>query len=808
MVHAFHNEADTRANLIDPALHNRGWTSELIRREQTPGKVLNPGGTAWRGRGRVDYVLQLPLGVHGNLVAVAVLEAKSEKHNPWKGFSQAKRYADDMANLQWQVNSKIHCVRFAYSTNGHRFIEYDRTTGMVRKGQLLTDFPSPSDLRRRYENYLGSSLDAPNSVPLVTPYSVPRSEIRHYQDGAIRSVLEGIAKGRKRMLLSMATGTGKTRVAVHVLKRLSDAGHLKRALFLCDRDVLRQQGVEAMRDVFGDNAAVASSQDPAVNARVIVATYQTLGISGDDDQEGFLEQHYPPDFFSHVIIDECHRSAWNKWSKVLIRNANAAHIGLTATPRHYKVQAEDTPDTRQDQKITLDNVRYFGEPVFEYQIGHAMEDGYLAGISVHRSDQFIGQSMGPEREVGVDKTDLSAGTAVNADTGEPASVAELPDHYQPRQIEERLILPDRAEAMCRHLFEGMISNGRDPHQKTIIYCVDVDHAAAVAAEMESIYAAFCASDGRKRANTYAFSCTYKSGSEQLPDFKGSRASHFVATTVDLLTTGVDVPAVENIVFFRYIASPITFHQIIGRGTRICENPKKLAFRIWDFTNATRLMGSDLIERARSQAKPNSTRHCEPEARYEVEGIQVSIRDGGVEIGVPDGEGGVRLVGAPEYVQMLRQAILKDHPDLPRFKEIWISPRSRKQLGANLLGMGLSIDVIRQISGFRNLDDYDVVAQLVFDRRGMSRDERSETFVSTAASWMASWPEAARGVVLAVASQFSRGGTEALESSELFSTPEVSRAGGVDAWNEIPALSPSEAMQEFKRRLFCGGRSAC
>lgn len=552
------NEADTRAKLIDPAIHRRGWTEDLIKREQTAGRVeIINGNARRRAAGRMDYVLRVKMNVDTQPVAVALIEAKREDLPAEHGLEQAKDYA---ARLN---------VSFIFSSNGRQFVEYDRFTGLTAPPRPLTDFPTPDQLRARYEQRVKFSLESPPARPLLQPYPGGEGTRRYYQDAAIRAVMEKIARCEtngepKRALLSMATGCGKTFVAVNLLKRISDAGQMTRALFLCDRDELRRQSSQAFQNAFGSDAAevrlLSDGSNRARNARVHIATYQTLGIAEDNDDASFLTRHYPENYFSHVIIDECHRSAWGKWSQVLTRNGAAAQIGLTATPRRF-ASLEDSDEARQDAEITANNVEYFGEPVYEYGIGQGIEDGYLALCEVRQGRVNLDIT-------GLTGEEIRERGPVYDTTGEPVPPGALGEQYDRDDYENTLLLPDRVQAMCKDLFTYLLETG-GPEKKTIIFCARDRHADDVAAEMNNLYAEWCMERGQQRRNSYAFKCTAASnGNEQLPDFRGSSTSHFVATTVDLLTTGVDVPGVRNIAFFRYLKSPILFHQMVGRGTRI------------------------------------------------------------------------------------------------------------------------------------------------------------------------------------------------------------------------------------------------
>jgi type I restriction enzyme, R subunit len=408
---------------------------------------------------------------------------------------------------------------------------------------------------------MGFVLESPAARPLLTRYPGGEATRRYYQDAAIRAVLEKLARGEKRALLSLATGSGKTFIAVNLLRRIADAGQLRRALFVCDRDELRTQGLGAFHASFGSDAAEVSGANSQKNARVLVATYQTLDVDTDEADANFLTRHYPENHFSHIVIDECHRSAWGKWSQVLTRNPDAVQVGLTATPRKLEV-TERSPEAEADLQVSADNLRHFGEPVYEYEMSQGIDDGYLAACEIVRRDIFLDDKPVSERASGISQGDLVEKWIVDADTGELLGADRARAHYEAHTFEDRLLLPERVAAMSRDLFEHLIATG-GPEQKTIIFCARDRHADDVAIALNNLYAAWCAANGRPRLDPYAFKCTAASGgADYLPDLRGASRHHFIATTVDLLTTGVDVPCVRNIVFFKYVRSPIAFYQMV------------------------------------------------------------------------------------------------------------------------------------------------------------------------------------------------------------------------------------------------------
>ena len=582
-------EADTRAKLIDPALHARGWTEDLIRREETAGAVdVLEGRARRRARGRTDYTLRVKVSSESQPVAVALIEAKAEQLPPAHGLEQAKAYG---------ACRRLN-VALVFSSNGHLFVEFDRFSGLTTAPRPLAEFPTPADLRARYEQAMGFSLEEPRARPLITRYAGGEEGTRrYYQDAAVRAVLEKLARGEKRALLSLATGAGKTRIAVNLLKRIGDAGQLRRALFVCDRDELRSQGLGAFQNVFGADAAPVSGGNPQKNARILVATYQTLDVDTDEADANFLTTHYQENYFSHIVIDECHRSAWGKWSQVLTRNPEAVQIGLTATPRTLEM-TEQTKEAQADAKVSADNVAHFGEPVYEYDMSQGIEDGYLAACEIVRRDVFFDDKAQPERESGLDQEDLKGKTLRDADTGEPVGWVTARAALRRHRLRGPLA-PARARRRDEPGYVPAPLATRGPEQKTIVFCARDRHADDVAIALNNLYAQWCAAKGRPRLEPYAFKCTAASGgADYLPDLRGAARHHFVATTVDLLTTGVDVPCVRNIVFFKYVRSPIAFYQMVGRGSRIDPATGKLMFRrLRLHRHATRLFGAGASPRA-------------------------------------------------------------------------------------------------------------------------------------------------------------------------------------------------------------------
>jgi type I restriction enzyme, R subunit len=788
------NEDQTRVELIDPALHERGWTEDLIRREKTPGGVDIVDGQPRKRRGRTDYLLCVPVLDGKPPLAIALIEAKSEDKLPSLGLQQGKSY-------QRRFN-----VPFVFSTNGHLFAEFGEDTRKSKDAIALDQFPSPDELRERYERLRGFELNAKEARPLLMPYKGGEAARYYFQDAAIRAALEKIASqgADTRILLSLATGTGKTVIATQLLYKLAEAGQLRRALFVCDRDELRTQAMAKLHGMFGDNAQIVTTSDPQLNARVLVASYQTLNIADEDDQPKFWHDNYPKNYFSHIIIDEAHRSAWGKWSVILRDNPDAVHIGLTATPRKI-VGGKKTKAKEQDEAITAHNVEYFGEPVYEYSLGTGQDDGYLASCEVMRRTVDLDKD-------GVTKEDIEKKSATDPYTGRTVDPDEIEPAYTAKAYETKLMLPDRVGAMSADLFDLLLKTG-GPHQKTIIFCARDSHATQVAMALNNLYEDWCAREGPNPREWFAFQCTgnpdLRPGAKELiADFKGSKRSHFIATTVDLLSTGVDVPNLANVVFFRYIESPISFYQMVGRGSRTGEpRGSKAMFRLYDFTNATRLFGEEFASRSTPTTEPDDQSDDGPEKDQDgqprhrlirVEGFSVAVQGAGHSILV-ERDGQEVLVPLEQYKEELADRLTEEAHDLDQLRAAWVMPRPRKKLVAALPGGEGAVRLIRRLEDQDDCDLYDVLAELGFGVAAKSRAERAAAFPYKQRRWLKGLPEKTRDVLKAISAQFEKGGIDELETETLFDERSVIDAGGFEALLRGPE-KPDALIQETKEKI--------
>jgi type I restriction enzyme R subunit len=562
---------------------------------------------------------------------------------------------------------------------------------------------------------------------------------------------------------------------------------LHRALFLCDRDELRSQALGAFQNVFGADAADVTTLNSQKNARILIATYQTLNVAGEDEDAKFFLENYPDNYFSHIVIDECHRSAWGKWSIVLTHNSDAVQVGLTATPRYFKGGTEE--ERKGDIEITEDNIRYFGEPVYEYHMSQGIEDGYLPACEVVKRDIDIDLK-------GVKGSEAVALGVRNATTGELIPEDELRGEYEAPTFERIIQLPDRVRAMCKDLFNMFLETG-GPYQKTVIFCVRDSHADDVASQMNNLYAEWCAKNGEKRVDPYAFKCTAAvGGSQYIADLRGSERSYYIATTVDLITTGVDVPILQNIVFFKYVNSPIAFHQMLGRGSRIHAPTNKLMFRVYDYTNASRLLGEDFVTRN----TPTREKPKEPteEKILVVEGFDVHINPAGTYI-ITDIDGKLGMATVEEYKEIIASKLSEEVKTFEEFRNYWIDPLRRKALLEFLPNDGAGVRMLRDLMNLKNCDLYDILAEIGFGVAPKSRKERVFALQYKYSDWFNNLPLNTRETLLALARQFEKGGIEELENHYIFEIPEVNKAGGLEALKLLG--DPKDVILEVKRMLF-------
>jgi type I restriction enzyme R subunit len=795
------NEAETRFELIDPVLREKGYRMPYIKLEtKAPVEPIGPKGRRRKGPGRTDYLLCVEVPDQQFPMPIAILEAKKEHDDVLKGMGQAKGYSE----------CEQFDAKYVFSTNGHLYAKFNKFTKEYTGPFPLSAFPDQANLTACYARHTGINIEEPEAAMLFKADSPAFPEKRYYQDAAIRAAFEKVIQCEQagkpaRALLSLATGAGKTIIAANLLWRLHEAGRLpKPALFLCDRDELREQAYNKLKAVFGDNARIVETkkgENAARNARVHIATYQTLGLDDADDGFAcFLSEHYPVDAFSVIIIDECHRSAWGKWSEVLKRNPNAIQIGLTATPRRLRESKDRKAEekTTEDEEITSNNYNYFGDPVYAYTLMQAREDGYLAACEVVRRKPAIDSRV-------FTKAEVLATKPTNIKTGQPITEADLTkEQYTGRDLDDLLFPDARVPAMCEDLFYLLCENG-GPEQKVIIFCNRELHADRVAVQMNNLYVKWCREHEQEPKDDYAFKCMGgpNNGSDMIQPMRGSTERAFVACTVDLLEAGVDIECLNAVVFFRYVTSPIKFYQMLGRGTRIHEATKKYKFWLYDYTSATDLFGTDFIS---DPPRPGGggggggggTGPEIPPTVTEMPSGSVVINPQGRFIpSYRDGRD--VLIPVDEYRREMVRRVISEAHNLDEFRQLWIESKQRRKLIEHLREDNLNPDLIRDIDHMEDYDIYDLFAHHGYKALALKRADRASVYLTANLDWFESMDSKAASVLRSLAHQFAMEGTDALETSGLWAVPEISGAGGLDALKSVG--KPVEVMHEAKERIF-------
>jgi type I restriction enzyme R subunit len=800
------NEQETRYHLIDPILRTKGYDDITKLKCETPAPVepTGPKGRRKKGSGRTDYLLCVKVGAMAKPLPVAVLEAKKEDEDPLKGMQQAKKYSE----------CERFEVKYVFSSNGHLYGEYDYFTNLQAGTFPLKDFITHNDLTDRYAKDSGINLSTPEAQMLFMHDSPPWSKYRYYQDAAIRAAFEKILiqiqNGQDpRVLLSLATGAGKTIIATNLLWRLNEAGQLpKPALFICDRDELRTQAYEKLAAAFGDNVRIVKTEkgeNAAKNARIHIATYQTLGLdeeTPDDNVASFLTEHYPENSFSIIIIDECHRSAWGKWSEVLKRNPKAIHLGLTATPRKL-VTKDDLPE--EDLKISANNFDYFGDPVYEYTLAQAQEDGYLAACEIVKRKADIDNRVFTKQEI------LDA-KVTNIKTGQPLTEADLTkDSYTGKDFDDEVFIEMRTPAMCEDLFYQLIENG-GPEQKVIIFCNREIHADRVVMYMNNLYTKWCKENNQPIKDDYAFKCMggTNNGADKIEPMRGSGQRAFIACTVDLLEAGVDIERLNAVVFFRYLKSAIKFYQMVGRGTRIHEETEKYKFWLYDYTGVTDLFGTEFISKPKKPKGGGGNggeeggggitggEDGDTPAIGEIRGHAVKITpQGRFILGSRDGK--EIAIPVDEYRKEIIHRVVSEAHTLDEFRELWIETQKRKSLINHILEANFSPEVIKEIDKMNDYDMFDFFGHLGYKAKALKRTERGSHYIAENKMWFDAIDKNAAIVLKALGYQFSLDGTEALETPALWQVPEIKAAGGIDGLKSLG--SPNDVMKEAKGRLF-------
>jgi type I restriction enzyme R subunit len=712
------NEADTCRLYITPKVREVGWeqTPHSLTEQKvfTDGRVFTTGGVIRRGpQKRADYLLR-----YTRDFAIAVVEAKPEGTPAGDGLQQAKEYAEILG------------LKFAYATNGRDIIEFDFTTGLERE---LSAFPSPAELwsrARAAENIADDVADR-----LLTPSNLTSSPTPHYyQEIAINRAVQAILQGKRRVLLTMATGTGKTVVAFQVAWKLWDSRwnrtgeHRKpRILFLADRNVLVDDPKDKTFAPFGDARFKIEGGQISKSREMYFAIYQAIA---KDERRPGLYKSYPRDFFDLIIVDECHRGAArdeSNWREILEYFEPAYQLGMTATP------------LRDDNR---DTYAYFGDPIYTYSLKQGIEDGFLAPYRVHRV---------------VTEVDAAGWRPSKGEMDRYGR--EIPDaEYTTQDFERVVALKARTEAIARHLTDFL--KRTDRFGKTIVFCVDQEHADEMRRALNNLNTDLTAQHpdyvARVTADEGHIGRGYLSRFQEL-----ETTSPAILTTSQLLTTGVDAPTCKNVVLARVVNSMTEFKQIIGRGTRLREDYGKLFFNIIDYTgSATRQFadpnfdgfpeiehevtvdeagkvvdevdaapetaedGAEALvsagERERAAAGADNGETAEPRKFY-VDGGQVKIAAHLVYELDEQGRQ-LRVVQYTDYTAEKVRTLFRSAEEL---KDQWADPLKREEVFLALAERGINFQALAEAAGKPDADPFDLLCHLAFQAPLRSRKERAE-----------------------------------------------------------------------------------
>ena len=535
------SERDICTKFITPALERAGWDIQTQIREEvtfTDGRIYVRGRMHSRGKKkRADYILYYKPNI-----PVAIIEAKDNKHSIRSGIQQALEYA------------RILDIPSVYCSNGDGFYEHDRMTssGVVEQGFSLIEFPTPGELWERYKKYKGIETSEEEHIASQDYYFDPSGKTpRYYQAIAINRTVEAIAKGQNRILIVMATGTGKTYTAFQIIHRLWKSGAKKRILFLADRNILLTQAKQGDFRYFRDTMTIIRKKKIDKSYEVYLALYQGL-TNYNEDNDAYKE--FSPDFFDLIIVDECHRGSAatdSAWRDILKYFNSATQIGLTATPKETK---------------SVSNIDYFGESIYTYSLKQGIEDGFLAPYKVIR--------------VSLDK-DLEGWRPEKGKLDVEGNIVS--DRiYNLKDYDRRLVIDERTQLIAKKITEFL--KGTDRFDKTIVFCIDIEHAQRMRAALAEQN-----SDLLVENYKYVMQITgdNEEGKRELDNFINPEERYPVITTTSkLMTTGVDAQTCKLIVLDSNIESMTEFKQIIGRGTRVREDFGKMFFTIIDFRNVT------------------------------------------------------------------------------------------------------------------------------------------------------------------------------------------------------------------------------
>lgn len=748
------SEEDIKLQYITPAITAK-WDIEKITMEtnMTDGKINLKGNFVTREKPkRADYVLYL-----NSNNPIAIVEAKDNKHSISHGLQQAMAYASMLD------------IPFAYSSNGDGFFEHDFLTGKERE-LGLDEFPTEEELYYRYKNGAnnGEGLSENQEKMIQQPYYSSQKTYppRYYQRIAINRTVDAISRGKDRLLLVMATGTGKTYTAFQIVYRLLKSGMKRKILYLADRNNLVDQSIQQdfapLEKVI--HKVNFSKDDPSTitSYQVYFSLYQQLAGGNDDQEEDInntilkLKQLFRPDFFDLIIVDECHRGSAKKesnWRKILEYFASATQIGMTATPKETKY---------------ISNIDYFGEPIYTYSLKEGIEDGFLAPFKVINVMTDIGEGWRPRKG----QCDIYGN--------------EIEDRiYTNSDYDYNIIIEDRIQQVAAEITNYLKSTDR--MAKTIVFCATED-----AAERMRVALVNQNSDMVQKNPDYVVRITGSDtyGKSKLDYFISVREKYpVIATTSKLLSTGSDCKMTKLIVLDEMIGSMTEFKQIIGRGTRLREKEGKTHFVVMDFRNVSRLfadpdwdgpieMDEDFNPKSESRKKtkppvgpgPDPADPKQPKPIVNRDGCQVKIVYKTVSVYDTNG----KLLRQESIIDYTKENILGAYASLDNFIRKWSAEEKKEKIRGLLREQGIDLETLKEDQGMSDVDDFDFICHVAFDKKPLTRKERAENVKKK--DFLNKYSGAAREVLEALLDKYMNTGIYEIEKTEILKLDPFMRMG--------------------------------
>ena len=787
------SERDICTKYITPSLQQAGWdikTQILEEVSFTDGRIYVKGKLTARGKGkRADYILYYKPNI-----PIAIIEAKDNNHSVGAGMQQALNYAT------------ILDIPFVFSSNGDGFLFHDKTAQETIETMLdLSSFPSPDTLWAKYKQNKG--IFEPETEKIVTQdyfFDGSGRKPRYYQQIAINRAIEAIAKGQNRLLLVMATGTGKTYVAFQIIHRLWKSGAKKRILFLADRNALIDQTRRGDFRHFKDKMTVVKHRQIDKSFEIYLALYQ--GLTGTEEYANVYKQ-FSRDFFDLVVIDECHRGSADEdsaWREILNYFRKATHIGLTATPK---------------ETDEISNIEYFGEPVYTYSLRQGIEDGFLAPYRVIKITLNVdAEGWRPEK----DKKDKNGNLVQDR-------------VYQKKDFDRNLVIDERTEIVAAKVSEFL--KGYDRFAKTIVFCVDIDHAERMRSALTNMNG-----DLAKENHKYIMRITGDNdeGKRELDNFINPEEKFpVIATTSELMTTGIDAQTCKVIVLDATIKSMTKFKQIIGRGTRINEEYGKLYFTILDFRSATDLFADHKFDGDPIRIRPvtqdtdlggiideeetDTTPITGDESGDTITVPPPPIRkpdtgDEGGEVSEPRSKvfvNGVNVMvllsrevhfdqkGKPVTTKLTdhtREIIRGKFATLDSFLNEWNSAERKIAIIAELREQGVLVDELYDAID-NEVDLFDLICHLAYEKPLIPRKDRAVKVKGSAL--FKKYSDPARKVLEALLDKYADHGIENIENIQILTVPPLNQFGSVTEIIKVfgSRQAYEEAIHELEKEIY-------